>query len=961
MKRYLLPLILLILPLAAFGQNVYKSGSQKYFKKMDWASYGIKFEIPTDFNITESSGTVFKSGSNSMFFNLTPVKNYKGTPKDLAQGIFNAYTNTTSKKNTRDVSSTQGGYSAWEIIGSGYQQNKPLVYLFMGLVDYATNNAFKVEIVFWSNVSTSDTDMQIALEIMESIEKMDQTAGNTYTSYESASSLYQKGLDAIDSKDYSGAITYLNQALSKDPGLHKAYNDLAVAYINSGRYDEGITACNNALRYEPKHPEALFNIGLAYELKGNYASSIDYYFRSLDARPNYKSALEGLGYVYEKQGNNGLAQEYFIKAAKAGSTNAKDWLAKKNINWENNSSYNNNNTSNANTVYKSGSKKTFKKMEWASYGVKFEYPIDFRVVESSGYAFKAEGNTFKFHLIPTKSYYGTAKSLANDILYANNIIDPKHTADYTITHNGYDGWQLIGSGRHNGKAVVYFFVGLVDKTTATGIRLEMIYEAGGDINTNISIASEIKASIQKMEESVNNQYAGNTKETAAGLYDKGMDALDLKDYPAAVSYLKEAVTKDPNYAKAYNPLGVAYINQGFYDEGITACLNSLSHGLKQPETYFNLGLAYEMKKNYEKSLEYYFKALEERPGYHAANEGLGYTYEKMGRTDLATDYFKKAARGGEKNAQDWLVKRGLHWEDGKNSTINASVNSNTGSNTNISNNNSDANKFFVADVDLNLPKTKMSNPDAIAVVIGNSEYRKTASVDFAVNDARSMKKYLIEVLGYKEGNIFYIENATKGDFEVFFGAKDLPEGKLFNTVKPGKSDVFIFYSGHGAPGLKDQTGYFVPVECDPQYVEIGGYSSKVFYENLSKIPARNITVVLDACFSGVSLYKNISPIVIKAKENELAKNLVILSSSSSDEVSSWYNEQKHGMFTYFLLKAIHNKNADLNKDNKLTFEEVYQFISDKADGVPYYARRFHNVEQTPGIKGTYTNKVFIEY
>jgi hypothetical protein len=271
-------------------------------------------------------------------------------------------------------------------------------------------------------------------------------------------------------------------------------------------------------------------------------------------------------------------------------------------------------------------------------------------------------------------------------------------------------------------------------------------------------------------------------------------------------------------------------------------------------------------------------------------------------------------------------------------------------------------KGLSIDIEQNLPVTRVENKNAFAVVIGNSDYRKAKNVDYAINDAEAVKMYLTEVLGYKEGNVFTITNASKGDFELYFGNAKNYKGKLYNHVKPGKSDVFIYYSGHGAPGLKDRRGYFVPVEADPQYIELSGYSLDVFYKNLSKIPARSITVVIDSCFSGANIFENISPIVPEFENPVInLKNGVVLTSSSGDQVSSWYNEKKHGMFTYFFLKAIHNKNADFNRDNKLTFEEIYQYVSDNAEGVPYYARRIHGVEQTPIIQGHYKGKVFVKY
>lgn len=273
----------------------------------------------------------------------------------------------------------------------------------------------------------------------------------------------------------------------------------------------------------------------------------------------------------------------------------------------------------------------------------------------------------------------------------------------------------------------------------------------------------------------------------------------------------------------------------------------------------------------------------------------------------------------------------------------------------------DEQKYDDYDIERDLPQSSVQNPDAIAVVIGNSKYLKTKPVLYAGNDARLMKKYLVDAMGYREGNIFLLNNITKGDFETFFGTKDNHNGKLFNSVRENLSDVFIYYSGHGAPGLKDNNGYFVPVECDPMYIELGGYSLQVFYDNISKIPSRKTTVVIDACFSGATVFDNISPVYISIK-NPIVQinNCTVLSSSTGSQVSSWFNEKRHGMFTYFFLKAIHNKNADINADNRVSMDEIYEYISNKSFGIPYFARRIHGVEQDPVIQGD-TKNILVEY
>ncbi|NJO01777.1 MAG: caspase family protein [Bacteroidia bacterium] len=262
----------------------------------------------------------------------------------------------------------------------------------------------------------------------------------------------------------------------------------------------------------------------------------------------------------------------------------------------------------------------------------------------------------------------------------------------------------------------------------------------------------------------------------------------------------------------------------------------------------------------------------------------------------------------------------------------------------------------ISEVDYDLPRTRMRNPDAIAVIIGNSHYQKTKAVNYAINDARSIRNYLLDVMGYQEANIIHLEDASYSDFKLIFGSKENLRGRLFNLIKPEKSDVFIFYAGHGAPGLKDQQAYFVPVECDPQYVELTGFPADVIYNNLAQLPARSVVMVLDACFSGENIYDNISPIVIKSKGALGLKDGALLASSQADQVSTWYPEKGHSMFTYFFLKALHNQNADANHDKQLSLMEIYTYIANQTEGLPYYARRLHGIDQMPVLKGKIQKK-----
>ena len=143
------------------------------------------------------------------------------------------------------------------------------------------------------------------------------------------------------------------------------------------------------------------------------------------------------------------------------------------------------------------------------------------------------------------------------------------------------------------------------------------------------------------------------------------------------------------------------------------------------------------------------------------------------------------------------------------------------------------------------------NNDAIAVFIGNKTYDgDVPEVSFAHNDADAMRQFVNDGLGYRDGNIINLRDASFNELVTVFGNHKTHEGKLYDYVRPGESDVTVFYSGHSVPGLKDRQAYLLPSNGDPNRAGISGYPIATLYKNLSKFPARSVRVFIDACFSG---------------------------------------------------------------------------------------------------------------
>ena len=244
----------------------------------------------------------------------------------------------------------------------------------------------------------------------------------------------------------------------------------------------------------------------------------------------------------------------------------------------------------------------------------------------------------------------------------------------------------------------------------------------------------------------------------------------------------------------------------------------------------------------------------------------------------------------------------------------------------------------------------------VAVIIGNKNYSgDIPDVTFAHNDAKAMKRYVMDFLGFRKGNIVDLRDASKAQMESAFGVKGNYKGLLWQYLRSGVSDVVVFYSGHGVPGLKDGRGYLLPVDSHPQTAELNGYPIDLLYENLGKLAARSVMVFIDSCFSGGSangmLVKAASPVFLRTTAPKPVKGMTVVTAASNDQVASWDEKAKHGLFTKYLLDGLYGK-ADGkrygNGDGRITLGEMKAYLDGE---MTYQARRRFGRVQEVTVQG----------
>lgn len=213
-------------------------------------------------------------------------------------------------------------------------------------------------------------------------------------------------------------------------------------------------------------------------------------------------------------------------------------------------------------------------------------------------------------------------------------------------------------------------------------------------------------------------------------------------------------------------------------------------------------------------------------------------------------------------------------------------------------------------VDKNIPMIDKKNVNRYALVIGNEVYSNTlnaeVNVAFANNDAQMFRDYAISTMGVKDQNIIFLTNATAGTMR-----KEIDRVSEIVKRIGNDAELIFYYAGHGYPEESTQIPYLIPVDVDATNLQSAIKLSDV-YAKFGETGAKSITVFLDACFSGGGRNQGLLSargVRIKPKNENIRGNMVVFAATSGVQVALPFEEQKHGMFTYFLLKNMQETNG----------------------------------------------------
>ena len=444
-------------------------------------------------------------------------------------------------------------------------------------------------------------------------------------------------------------------------------------------------------------------------------------------------------------------------------------------------------------------------------------------------------------------------------------------------------------------------------------------------------------------------------QTATELFNKGVSAFNTKDYDNALKLYEQAAFQ--GHAGAQCNLGFMYANGKGVKKDYKKALDWYQEAALQGNVIaqYNLGTMYNTGKgckvDYSQAYTWFLKAAQQ--GHDGAQCNLGYMYEKghgvNKNLSISLDWYMKAAAQGNEQAANCVTilrnKNPYLTENAHNATQPQVVYAQPQPAAQTVQPQAPATvaqpvapKQNRDIIDTDIPAVNKVNNTTFAIVIANEDYQKETKVDYALNDGEIFKSYCHKTLGLPEKNIHYVPNSTLNNL-----IDELEWLRQVCEAFNGEASVIFYYAGHGVPDEKSGSAYLLPTDGNSRIMRTC-FNMNELYETLGKMPAKKVTVFMDACFSGSQrsgeMLAAARGVAIKAKPAAPRGNMVVLTAAQGDETAYKYEKGQHGLFTYFLLKKLKETKGNV------TLGELSEYVETEV-------KRFSIVEngksQTPSV------------
>jgi WD40 repeat protein len=239
-------------------------------------------------------------------------------------------------------------------------------------------------------------------------------------------------------------------------------------------------------------------------------------------------------------------------------------------------------------------------------------------------------------------------------------------------------------------------------------------------------------------------------------------------------------------------------------------------------------------------------------------------------------------------------------------------------------------------------------PTLHVLVVGLNQYKNPAlNLNYALPDARGLQTFFDVATSqlFKTVKRYELYDAAATKVAILAQFQEL------QTSAP-EDVVLIYLAGHGES--VGDTWYFVPYEVTTperdEVLEAKAFSSRELKEQVTKMKAQKVLVLLDSCKSGAALVAFAGRgIGDRRALAQLARatGTFLVAASTSEQVAGEVKELGHGIFTYALLQGLKGAaDGGKQKDGVITVRELLAYVENQ---LPELSAKYKSQPQYPVV------------
>ena len=215
-----------------------------------------------------------------------------------------------------------------------------------------------------------------------------------------------------------------------------------------------------------------------------------------------------------------------------------------------------------------------------------------------------------------------------------------------------------------------------------------------------------------------------------------------------------------------------------------------------------------------------------------------------------------------------------------------------------------------------------------ALVIGNNDYKHLLNLKTAVSDATAMAVLLRTEYRFK---VTFLLNATRRQI--------LKQINRLRAELTSRDRLLIYYAGHGELDRETETGYWLPVDAEPED-DTNWIANDSLSRHLRAMSAHHVMVVADSCYSGALVRAaNAAPKTGSERDEWLQRmakkhSRTAMVSGGLEPVADG-GAGGHSVFANAFLKALRENGAI--PDGQKLFQQVRSEVVLNADQTPQYS------------------------